>query len=230
MVAPNATNKFGCLGVVTGLILFATLGWGLLCYDAGFTEYQRLCEEGKGHIRKRIPKIASYVDASSTGCSYKCLQDLRAQIVSFVELDAGRPGDAAQHEFWKRNEIVSPPSAIGKYQVRIRAEDPLCQSLIGVSPSYDRSLAESCLAFQAVAEFVSRYEFKETWVQKSYSMGNLTGIFTEYRDRGTGEVIATRGGYGYQGVAARILPLTYQQSCGTSFFHFPELVQGRGAH
>lgn len=226
----DATNRFGCLSVVAGLILFAMLGWGLLCYDPGYAEYQRLCDEGIGHIYKRIPKVDSYVDATSTGCSHTCLGDLRAQLVSFVEFEVGRGGDEAQRQFWKRNEIISPPGATGKYRVRIRSEAPLCQSLMGASYSYDRSLAEACLAYQTVGKFVSRYEFRETWVQKSFSMGSLTGIFTEYHDRVTGEVIATRGGYGYQGVAARILPLTYQQSCGISFFHFAELADGRGAH
>ena len=227
---PDTSNRFGCLNFVVALILFATLGWGLLCYDPGFAEYQSLCDAGKGRVLERIATINSYVDATSTGCSSTCLSDLRSQLVSFVEFETGRRGDDLQLEFWKRNEIVSPPSPAGKYRVRLRKEDSSYQSLVGASQSYERQLVEACLDYQTVAEFVSRYELRETWVQKDFSMGTLRGVFRTYVDRNTGRAIATRGGYAYQGIAVRILPiLTYQNSCGDSFFHFPELIDRRVA-
>lgn len=223
----NSSNRFGCLGAITGLILFATLGWGLLCYDPGYAEYERLCEQGKARILTKLPRIASYVDATGNGCSIGCMEVLQRKTVEFVEIRFDRQA------FLSAKEGTLPafepgyplPDKDGTYRVRLKAEEPSCLGLFGEKFSYEPELVNSCLVFEPIPRLTSRYEYKETWVRKNYSMGTIGGSFIQYRDRTTDAVVASRGNYNYAGVAMRLTPLYYQQSCGDGYFRLEDLFE-----
>lgn len=155
------------------------------------------------------------------------MQNLKNKVVEFVEINFDRQKYLIEKE---RNHNVFDtglplPQKDGLYKVRIKTEEPPCAHLYDAELPRDKVLDEYCLGFESVPRHVSRHEYKATSVSTYYSMGHLGGRLVQYRDLQSGEIIASRGHFGYQGTAMRYMPFTYDVSCGDGSLHLSDVME-----
>lgn len=219
----NPLRRFGCLANLATVSLFAALGWGALCYDSGYAEFQAFCEGGKTRILQKISRILSYVDATGNGCSAGCQKDLRDRVVEFVEVQFD-PIESERSGL-KNDTVVPQPKTAGLYRVHIKVDEPPCLRLFESAFRHDPGLNAYCFEYAPNTALTSRYEYKETQTEKFRSMGIFRGFIYQIRDRQTGDVIASRGHGGYEGTAMRFMPFAaYQQSCGDDSLRISEIM------
>lgn len=206
MFSGATTIRFVKAPARTAAVMLCTLV--AACTDATGQSYIDGCKEaGQTQVAQRLQGVRSFFEATGDGCSFSCLEPLRANDVDFVEIGFDRASYERKIKTGELNKSFWTPPEDGLYKITLSKVGPCAKQIHSVLEG------RSCILFERVTSLQSRYAYKVSRKTEYFRSGHASIQRYEVLDRESGSLIASKQTYSIYWLEFFVLPV--QRSCGT---------------